>query len=111
MSSAEAPVVDAGAAAAEPTEAAAAAPTAASEAPKSPPPRASVKPKSSPGHGDKCQIIIGKLLDGSDMLCPTRLVAKKISIATNVLTWPFSLYADRDNKHHCRHCLKRICTE
>ncbi len=70
-----------------------------------PPPAATVKPAY--GLREQCQVVVGKDFAGGDIYCPTRVASRTFKVIANTLL-P-SVWGLPDNKHHCRHCLRRVC--
>ena len=72
------------------------------------PPPATEKPKRGPE--GCCQVIIGKDFAGADICCPKRVASKKLKILVNLLVLGAGMWGVPENKHHCRHCLARVCS-
>jgi hypothetical protein len=69
------------------------------------PPASTVKPKF--GLPEQCQIVVGKTFAGEDIYCPTRVASRTFKVIANLFL-P-SVWGLPDHKHHCRHCLRRVC--
>ena len=64
------------------------------------PKKASVKPKFPPEKAGKCTI------DG----CDKRVMSMTLNVS-RYLVLPLPVWGKCDAKHHCRHCLRRVCSE
>lgn len=75
------------------------------------PPAATEKPKSHPGEEDRCQMVIGATFSGGAIRCPTKVASRTASSIAAILTGGVAglMFSLPDAKHHCQHCLKRVC--
>ena len=64
-----------------------------------PPPKATEKPKF-PGREGMCTI------EG----CDTKVMSVTLNVS-RYLAVPLPVWDKRDSKHHCRHCLRRVCSK